>query len=82
MGWTYEFTKNTECQTVGGQKMLAELDRILAVRESLVTRAKRPPHTKPPMGSFHSEAVNVERTKNMKMAVGTDHIDRSVSVKL
>ena len=57
--------------------MLAELDHILAVRDSLVTCVKRPPHMKPPMGS-----VNVGRTKNMKMAIGTDHINWSVSVKL
>ena len=82
MGWTYEFTKNTQCQTVGRQKMLAELDRILAVRDSLVTRAKRPPHTRPPMGLFHNEATVVGRTKDMKIAVGTDRIDRLVSIKL
>ena len=66
--------------------MLVELDRILtstaAARDSLVTRAKRPPRTKPLMGSFHSEAIIVGRTKDITMAVGTDHIDRSVSVNL
>ena len=75
-----------QCQTEGRQKMLVVLDRILkstaAARDSLVTSAKRPPHTKPPMGSFHSKAIIVGRTKDMKMAVGTDHIDRSVSVNL
>ena len=36
--------RKIQCQTVGRQKMLAGLDRILAVRDSLVTRGKRPPH--------------------------------------
>ena len=50
-----------------------ELDRILtgtaAARDSLVTRAKRPPHTKPRMGSFHSEAIIVGRTKDIFVVI-------------